>query len=330
MNPAILVTGGAGYVGSHACKALARAGFAPVTYDNLSTGNAWAVKWGPLEQGDILDASRIREVMQLYQPVAVMHFAASALVGESMRSPGLYYRNNAAGTLTLLEGMRASNIAVIVFSSTCAVYGVPSKSPIDEDLPKKPVNPYGHSKLMAEQMLADYDAAHGLRHVALRYFNAAGADPEGEIGEARAIETHLVPLVLDSILHSGPAMTILGGDYPTADGTAVRDYIHVADLAHAHVVALRYLLGGGRSLQLNLGTGRGSSVRDVMACVERVTGQPIKASVTARRPGDPPTLVANPALAQQKLGLDFAASSSLDTIITSAWAWHRRKHELLI
>ena len=260
----VLVTGGAGYIGSHACKALAAAGYRPVTYDNLSIGNRWAVRWGPLERGDILDAARLHEVFKLHRPVGVLHFAALALVGESMQAPGLYYRTNVTGAVNLLDACRIHDAPAFVFSSTCAVYGTPERMPIAEDAAPRPINPYGASKLMVERILDDYDMAYGLRHVALRYFNAAGADPEGEIGEARDVETHLVPLALDAVLGRRPALKVFGDDYPTPDGTAVRDYIHVSDLAEAHVRALGLLLDGQPSRKLNLGTGHGYSVRQVL------------------------------------------------------------------
>ncbi len=322
----VLVTGGAGYVGSHACKALAAAGYTPVTYDNLSIGNRWAVQWGPLERGDILDVARLHEVMRAYRPVGVLHFAALALVGESMTQPGLYYRTNVTGALTLLDACRIHDVDAFVFSSTCAIYGTPETMPIREDSPARPINPYGASKLMVERILDDYDMAHGLRHVALRYFNAAGADPEGEIGEARDVETHLVPLAMEALMERHPPLQIFGTDYATRDGTAVRDYIHVADLAVAHVRALDGLLAGGPSLKLNLGTGRGHSVREVLNTCARAAGREVPHATGPRRPGDPPELVADPAAALEILGGDLLAHSQLDTIIDTAWAWHAAAH----
>ncbi|HRW59756.1 MAG TPA: UDP-glucose 4-epimerase GalE [Defluviicoccus sp.] len=322
----VLVTGGAGYVGSHACKALAQAGYLPVTYDNLSTGNRWAVRWGPLELGDILDPERLQEVFQQYRPVAVMHFAALALVGESMQAPALYYRNNTVGALNVADAAVAHSARAFVFSSTCATYGEPAEVPIPETTPQHPVNPYGASKLMIERVLADYEMAYGLPHACLRYFNAAGADPETEIGECRVVETHLIPLVLDAILGTRPPLKIFGTDYPTPDGSAVRDYIHVADLADAHVAALKHLIAGKGSLKLNLGTGRGYSVREVVACAEAVTGRKVPLSYAPRRPGDPPALVAAPGRSVEVLGLAFRHSSSLEAVIETAWRWHEHLH----
>jgi UDP-glucose-4-epimerase GalE len=323
MSGSVLVTGGAGYVGSHACKALAQAGFNPVTYDNLSIGNRWAVKWGPLELGDILDVSRLHEVFRKHRPIAVMHFAAFALVGESMQEPSLYYRNNVTGAVNLLDAARLHDVGTFVFSSTCATYGIPDQVPIREDAPQRPVNPYGASKLMVERILADYEMAYGIRHAALRYFNAAGADPEGEIGECRAVETHLIPLMLDAILGVRPPLKIMGTDYPTPDGTAVRDYIHVTDLAAAHLAAMQRLLSGGDSLRLNLATGNGYSVREVIGTGERVTGRRVPHDLGPRRPGDPPLLVADPGTAMRTL--DWTpARSSLERIVADAWAWHCR------
>jgi UDP-arabinose 4-epimerase len=322
----VLVTGGAGYIGSHACKALAASGYTPVTYDNLSIGNRWAVRWGPLERGDILDAARLHEVMRTHRPVGVLHFAALALVGESMTQPGLYYRTNVTGAMTLLDACRIHDVAAFVFSSTCAIYGTPETMPIREDAPPRPINPYGASKLMVERILDDYDMAYGLRHVALRYFNAAGADPDGEIGEARDIETHLVPLAMEALMGRAPPLKVLGADYPTRDGTPVRDYIHVTDLAAAHVRALDLLLAGAPSRKLNLGTGRGHSVREVLDACARVAGREVPHATGPRRPGDPPELVADPAAALEILGADLLGHSQLDTIIDTAWAWHSAAH----
>ncbi|MGH6896112.1 MAG: UDP-glucose 4-epimerase GalE [Geminicoccaceae bacterium] len=316
----VLVTGGAGYVGSHTCKALYAAGFDPISYDNLSSGNRWAVRWGALEVGDILDVARLARVMTACRPAAVIHFAAKALVGESMRSPDLYWQINTAGSLALLQAMQVANVDVIVFSSTSAVYGVPSSTPIDEESSKSPANAYGASKLAAERMILDFAHAYNLKWACLRYFNAAGADPDGEIGEARAVETHIIPLALDAALGVGPPITVFGSDYPTPDGTAVRDYVHVSDLADAHVSAVRHLLAGGASLELNLGTGEGHSVAEVLDTIERVTNKPVPRRAGCRRLGDPPELVANPRRAQRVLGFE-PKRSRLDTIVRDAWRW---------
>ena len=324
MTRAILVTGGAGYVGSHTCKALALAGFDPVTYDNLLSGNRWAVRWGPLEFGDIRDTARLNEVCKAHRPIAIMHFAASALVGESMAAPSIYYRNNVVGTFNLLEAARLHDIGTFVFSSTCATYGIPDEIPIPDDAPQRPVNPYGASKLMVERMLADYAMAYDLRYAALRYFNAAGADPDGEIGECRTVETHLIPLMLDAVLGRRPPLRILGTDYPTPDGTAVRDYIHVVDLANAHVAALRHLTRTESSIACNLGTGVGCSVRDVMEAARQVTGQDVPHTLGPRRPGDPSILVARPQRAAEVLGVSLPHSTDISQIIGDAWNWHRR------
>lgn len=323
----VLVIGGAGYIGSHTCKALAHAGFTPVTYDNMSTGNSWAVRWGPLERGDILDVSRLHEVFQKWKPVGVLHFAALALVGESTQHPSLYYRTNVGGTVNLLDACRIHRAPPVVFSSTCAIYGAPNQVPISEDTDPNPVNPYGASKLMAERVLHDYQQAYGLQHAALRYFNAAGADPEGELGEARDVETHLIPLALDAVLNRRPPLQIFGGDYATRDGTAVRDYIHVSDLAEAHVRALDHLLGGRPSFKCNLGTGSGYSVQEVLTAIKAISGNAVPHTLGPRRAGDPPDLVAEPTAAREILGQDFTPRSSLTQIIQTAWAWHTHGRE---
>lgn len=321
-NKNVIVTGGAGYVGSHACKALAAAGFTPVTYDNLSIGNNWAVRWGPLEVGDILDSARVNEVFYRYNPVAVMHFAALALVGESVQEPARYYNNNVSGTMNLLDACRIFNARKFVFSSTCATYGVPKNVPITEQSEQAPVNPYGASKLMVEQMLRDYDSAYGIKHVALRYFNAAGGDPEMEIGECRKVETHLIPLLLQAILKNKP-IKIMGTDYPTPDGTAVRDYIHVDDLAFAHVNAIEHMESGGDSAQVNLGTGVGLSVKEIVKLAEDVTGQRVLVDLSDRRAGDPPELVADNSTALNGL-LKNRDLYSPEDIVRHAWYWHQK------
>lgn len=319
----ILVTGGAGYVGSHACKALAIAGYNPVVYDNLVYGHEWAVKWGPFEKGDILDRERLDEVIRQYQPAAVMHFAAFAYVGESVNAPGKYYRNNVAGSLTLLEAMRDHEIPNIIFSSTCATYGHPNQVPIPENHPQSPINPYGWSKLMIEQMLRDFDTAHNLKSVSLRYFNAAGADPDGEIGEDHNPETHLIPLIFDAATGKSPSITIFGDDYDTPNGTCIRDYIHVTDLADAHVKALRHLEAGNLSTAYNLGNGKGYSVREVIDTAKSITGKTINEVIGDRRPGDPPKLIGDPSKVRRELGW-FPEYVDLEKIIRTAWAWHLR------
>jgi UDP-arabinose 4-epimerase len=319
---AILVTGGAGYIGSHACKSLARAGYLPVTYDNLVYGHEWAVKWGPLERGDILDRSRLDQVIAQYNPSAIMHFAAFAYVGESVTDPGKYFRNNVAGSLNLLEAARDHRIEQFVFSSTCATYGMPDRLPITESTPQNPINPYGASKLMVERMLSDFSAAHGLRSIALRYFNAAGADPENEIGEDHDPETHLIPLVLDAARGRRSSVTVFGTDYDTVDGTCVRDYIHVTDLADAHVKALGALVAGSGSAAYNLGNGQGFSVQAVIDVVERVVDLKVPVERGQRRQGDPAVLVADCSKALVELGWQ-PKLSALDRIIGTAWAWHQ-------
>lgn len=323
----VLVTGGAGYIGSHACKALAAAGYLPVTYDNLSYGHDWAVKWGPLERGDILDRSRLDAVLLQHRPAAIMHFAAFAYVGESVTDPGKYYRNNVCGSLNLIEAARDHGIERFVFSSTCATYGVPDALPIRETTPQNPINPYGASKLMVERMLRDFGNAHGLRAIALRYFNAAGADAEGEIGEDHDPETHLIPLVLDAAAGRRADVTVFGTDYDTPDGTCVRDYIHVSDLADAHVRALQALDAGaaGDGDAFNLGNGHGFSVRQVIETVEQVTGRTVPVRYGPRRAGDPASLVSDAKLAGARLGWR-PKTVGLQDIVSTAWAWHRGRH----
>ncbi len=317
----ILVTGGAGYIGSHTCKHLAAAGHVPVVFDDLSQGHEWAVKWGPFERGSLNDPARVADVLARHKVDAVVHFAASALVGESMTNPGKYFRNNTLATFTLLEAMRAAGVGTIVFSSTCATYGDPVHIPIDETHQQAPVNPYGESKLMVEKMLRWYGVAHGVRWIALRYFNAAGADPDKEIGEDHDPESHLIPLVIGGTLGTRPPVKVFGTDYPTPDGTAVRDYIHVVDLADAHLRALDRLGNGTASQAINLGTGRGHSVREVIDTVTRVSGRTAPFDVAPRRAGDPPELVADPARARAVLEWT-PRYAELSTIVSHAWAWH--------
>jgi UDP-arabinose 4-epimerase len=321
MTP-ILVTGGAGFIGSHTCKALRHAGFAPVSYDNLSRGNAEAVKWGELVVGDLADRVLLRETLMRHRPAAVVHFAAFAYVGESNENPALYYRNNVGGTAELLEAMRECGVRHIVFSSSCAVYGVPRVVPISENSPFDPINPYGTSKMICERMLRDCAAASPLTWMALRYFNAAGSDPDGEVGECHVPETHAIPLLLDAAAGEGGTFTIFGDDYPTADGTCIRDYIHVSDLAEAHVRALRTLLQGGESAAVNIGTGRGWSVLELVKIARKVTGRDIPMRVGARRPGDPPELVSAPTLAHARLGWSPCYPDVAEQI-AHAWAWRQ-------
>jgi UDP-glucose-4-epimerase GalE len=315
----VLVTGGAGYIGSHACKALAAKGIEPVVYDSLVRGHRGAVKWGPLEQGDIGDAARLRAVLDHYEPAAIMHFAAYAYVGESNEDPLLYYENNFAKAVALLRTIVDRKRLPLIFSSTCATYGIPNSLPISEDHPQSPINPYGRSKLFIERMLADADAAYQQRSVSLRYFNAAGADPEGEIGELHDPETHLIPLVLAAARDKTP-VRIFGDDYDTPDGTCVRDYVHVCDIVDAHVCALDYLWAGGATCALNLANTRGYSVKEVIAAAERVTGKTVPVEVAARRPGDPPVLVGSAERAKQVLGWT-PKRPDLDVQIKDAWNW---------
>lgn len=319
----VLVTGGAGYVGSHTCKALAAAGFTPVSYDNLSRGHQEAVRWGPLEIGDIGDPERLREVIWAYRPVAILHFAAYAYVAESVQHPLLYYRNNVGGSLSLMEVATACGIENLVFSSTCTVYGHPQRLPIPEEHPLLPIHPYGISKATTEMMLRSCEATHGLRSVSLRYFNAAGADPDGEIGEVHDPETHLIPNVLRAALGRIPAIEVYGTDYDTPDGSCVRDFIHVTDLANAHVLALKYLLAGGASDAFNLSNSRGYSVKEVITTAEGVIGKPVPVQYHPRRPGDVGMLIGQADRACQVLGWQ-QQYGDLETIIATAWNWFRQ------
>jgi len=321
----ILVTGGAGYVGSHTCKALARAGYLPIAYDNLSTGHESFVRWGPLVRGDVRDQVSLRQAIATHDITAVLHFAACAYVGESVTDPQKYYDNNVSGTLSLLKAMLDSGIFTVVFSSSCAIYGEPEQIPITEACAKQPVNPYGASKLMIERVLLDYARAYALQFGALRYFNAAGADLDTEIGELRDPETHLIPRAMMSILGHLDDFEVFGSDYPTPDGTAIRDYIHVADLANAHVAALRRLQVGKQCGAFNLGTGRGYSVREVLEAISRETGVDLRTPLGLRREGDPAELVADASLGRSELGWR-PQHSDLDTIVRTAWQWHKRAH----
>jgi UDP-arabinose 4-epimerase len=317
------VVGGAGYIGSHTAKALARGGIAPIVYDNLSTGHADVVKWGQLIEGDILDADRLTAALKANKPDLVIHFAASAYVGESVRAPRDYYRNNVVGSLSLLGAMQDAGVNRIVFSSSCATYGVPASLPIDEATPQFPINPYGFTKLAVEHALRDFEAAYGLRRVSLRYFNAAGADPEGELGERHDPETHAIPLAILSALGRRGPFEIMGTDYPTPDGTAVRDYVHVSDLADAHVRAAKHLLSGDASLAANLATGTGVSVKEMLAAVGRATGRDVPVNSAPRRPGDPPALFASGAIAKGQLGWS-PQFRDIDEIVASAARWFER------
>ena len=317
MSRVVLVTGGAGFIGSHTCKRLAEAGILPVVYDNLSTGHRTNVRWGPLVEAGLEETGRIVEAIRSFKPECLIHFAASAYVGESVEDPGKYYRNNVAGSVSLLEGCRQAGLDRIVFSSTCATYGVPPLLPITEDTIQLPVNPYGRTKLMIELMLADYARAYGLRSVALRYFNAAGADPDGQLTERHDPETHLIPRALMAAAGRVDRLDVFGGDYDTPDGTCIRDYIHVMDLAAAHVAAVDYLSGGGDPLKANLGSGHGTSVRQVIDAIHQVTRRRVPVQLLARRTGDPPVLYADTARARQTLG--FRPSlSDIETIIRTA------------
>lgn len=318
----VLVTGGAGYVGSHVCKELARCGYTPVTYDNMVHGHPWAVQWGPLVEGDLGDRAKLQDTLERYDIGAVMHFAAYAYVGESMTAPEKYFDNNVVKSLVLLDTVRQAGITGMVFSSSCATYGTPECVPITEDTPQRPVNPYGETKLMVERALHWYGVAHGIASVSLRYFNASGADPEGDLGEDHSPETHLIPLVLEAAQGRRTA-EIYGTDYPTRDGTCVRDYIHVTDLADAHVRALRYLSKGGLSVALNLGTGEGHTVKEVITMAENITGREVPHRVAPRRPGDPPVLVADPRRAMTVLGWQ-PTHSTLASIVRTAWEWQVR------
>lgn len=321
----VLVTGGAGYVGSHTCLRLAEAGFRPVVYDNLTNGHAEFVKWGPLEIGDIRDPVRLAEVFAKYEPVAVLHFAALIEVGESVKAPDRFYDNNVAGALCLIQAARAAGVNAMVFSSTCATYGEPQRVPLDETHPQNPLNPYGRTKLMVEQVLADLDRYSGFRSICLRYFNAAGADPEGRIGERHEPETHAIPLAIRAAMSASGSFRLMGEDYPTPDGTAVRDYIHVLDLADAHVAALRRLLAGGGSDVFNLGTGTGTSVRQLIDAITRASNGAFEVQRAPRREGDSPILVADNSKARMVLG--WNPKYDLNAVIESAWAWHRAESE---
>lgn len=319
----ILVTGGAGYIGAHCCKILYQSGYSSIVIDNLSTGYESNVKWGDFIKADLATPGVLDNLFDRIEIDAVVHFAACAYVGESVEDPGKYYNNNLGSTLHLLDSMRRHRINTLVFSSTCATYGNPVYTPIDELHPQSPINPYGRSKLMIEQILQDYQRAYGLRFMSLRYFNAAGADPDAEIGEQHEPETHLIPLALDVASGKRTSIKVFGNDYPTHDGTCIRDYIHVSDLATAHVKALQLLFDGAGSDFFNLGTGSGHSVYDVIHTAEKVTGNIINIDEHPRRPGDPPELIAAANKAKVRLQW-WPHFSSLEEIIDTAWRWHQK------
>ncbi|MBB3444253.1 UDP-glucose 4-epimerase GalE [Rhizobium sp. BK379] len=320
----VLVVGGAGYIGSHTCLDLANKGYKPVVFDNFSNGHREFVKWGPAEEGDIRDRARLDEVLAKHKPSAILHFAALIEVGESVKDPVSFYENNVIGTLTLLSAAQAAGINAFVFSSTCATYGLPQSVPLDETHRQVPINPYGRTKYIVEQALADYDQYKSLRSVVLRYFNAAGADFEGRIGEWHQPETHAIPLAIDAALGRRQGFKVFGSDYETRDGTCVRDYIHVLDLADAHVRAVQYLLDGGESVALNLGTGTGTTVKELLGAIEDVSRKPFPVEYIGRREGDSHTLVANNDKARDVLG--WVPQYDLSQIIQSAWNWHARSN----
>ncbi|MER8595852.1 UDP-glucose 4-epimerase GalE [Mesorhizobium sp. M1182] len=320
----VLVTGGAGYIGSHCCKAFAESGWSVITYDNLSRGWRDAVKWGPIVEGDISDAEAVSAALRQYRPDVVAHFAAYAYVGESVENPGLYYRNNSFGSLVLLEEMLKVGVGKLIFSSTCASYGVPVRSPIDETHPQSPINPYGWSKFIIERMVDNLSNAHGLDAVVLRYFNAAGCDPDGEVGERHEPETHVIPLAIEAAVRRDRIFTINGIDFDTRDGTAVRDYVHVTDLARAHVLAGEKLLRDKGVHVYNLGTGAGTTVKELVDAVSRASGSRLPAVYGPRRAGDPPALVAAADKAQRELGW-VPEQSGIDRIVETALAWYRSR-----
>jgi UDP-arabinose 4-epimerase len=317
----ILVTGGAGYIGSHTCKLLAQAGYEPVTFDNLSTGHKEFVKWGPLVVGNLHDTVKLVKTLLEHAPLSVIHFAGSAYVGESVTNPFKYYKNNVGGTLSLLEAMRQSSVSNIVFSSTCATYGIPNEPTISESCSQLPINPYGRSKLMIEQILGDLASKQELNHICLRYFNAAGADKDGEIGEKHDTETHLIPLAVLSAF-GGDVLHVFGTDFPTKDGTAIRDYVHVEDLGRAHILAVEHLLTGGSSEYINLGTGRGNSVNEIITELKK-QGLKVNAKKSTRRYGDPVHLVANASKANQVLNWK-AEYTDIGKILETAVLWHKK------
>ncbi|MCL0077776.1 UDP-glucose 4-epimerase GalE [Peptococcaceae bacterium] len=325
--PKILVTGGAGYIGSHVIKALGEKGYEVITYDNLSTGHRWAVLFGELEVGDILDSKKLKEVFEKHKPDAVMHFAAHIVVPESVKQPLKYYTNNVSGTINLLNVMQEFGVDKFIFSSTAAVYGIPEKIPVSETAPLKPINPYGYGKMVVEQILKDLSRAKDFNYISLRYFNVAGADFEARIGEGKEDATHLITMCVRTALGIRDVLNIYGTDYPTHDGTGIRDYIHVDDLAEAHILALEYLLNGGTSEVFNCGYSRGFSVKEVVKAAKKVTGVDFPVEYTDRRPGDPPALVADASKIKEKLNW-LPKYNDLEYIIKTAWEWEKKKVKL--
>jgi UDP-glucose-4-epimerase GalE len=324
-NKNILVTGGAGYIGSHVCKALKENDYTPIAYDNLSNGYKQLVKWGPFVKGDIFDSETLSKTIEEYKPIAAMHFAAFIAAGESVSNPEKYYYNNTFGSLNLIKTLNKHGVKKLIFSSTAAVYGDSDAESIDEAHPKNPINPYGTSKLFVEQILKDFQTAHDFQHVALRYFNAAGADIDTETGSLQQNATNLVPVIMHVLNGNSPSLSIFGSDYETPDGTAIRDYIHVSDLASAHLKALEYLFKTNESATFNLGTGKGYSVKEVVDSVEAIVGKPLAFEFVPRREGDPRKLIANASLAYQALGWK-AEFSDIETIIKTAWDWEKAKN----
>lgn len=324
MSETILVVGGGGYIGSHTCLDLADKGFKPVVYDNFSNGHREFVRWGPLEQGDIRDRARLDEVFARHRPVAVVHFAALIEVGELVKDPIAFFENNVAGSLTLLAAAKAAGCRRLVFSSTCATYGEPEETPMRESHRQAPINPYGRSKLIVEDMLRELDLYEDFRSVVLRYFNAAGADPDGRIGERHDPETHAIPLAIDAALGRRAGFSVFGDDYETRDGSCVRDFVHVMDLADAHSRAVRYLIDGGESTAINLGTGRGTTVKELLSTVRQISGRDFNVEQAPRRVGDAPSLVADNSLARNVLG--WAPRHDLNSIVSTAWNWHARSN----
>jgi UDP-arabinose 4-epimerase len=325
MQRNVLVTGGAGYIGSHCCKALAKAGYLPITYDNLVTGHAEAVKWGPLEIGDLSNSDRLRNIITQYSPIATIHLAGFTYVGESVLNPAKYYKNNVIDSLVYLDTLIETKIKNIIFSSSCATYGLPQTIPITEEVNQKPINPYGMTKLIFENAIKDYSAAYGVKYNILRYFNAAGADPDGDLGEQHDPETHAIPLAIWAALGRSSKFKIFGDDYSTPDGTAVRDYVHVSDLADAHVASLNYLLNVGKNDAFNIGTGIGTSVREITKVVSNVTSREVPIAIMPRRDGDPPILLASAERAKEVLGWK-PQRSEIREIVKTATKWYLKRH----